>query len=208
MQRAGQRGITKHMVANILKNGTKYTDKKTGAKILYDKKTGTTLVIKGNKVVTTYKQKKPKKYGERVINLISKNIKLQDSSYESSNTSLTLKLKRIENDEDSKIYYLDAVLEFENEKAETELAVFDFDIDFLKNLEYSFPVTDIYFTEPDISLTVIDYESDELCIYVNLDSGLKHKNESTDSGLSIRLNVEKQVFDNFINQIILLEQEQ
>ncbi|EJL1285065.1 TPA: hypothetical protein LQO50_001571, partial [Staphylococcus pseudintermedius] len=128
--------------------------------------------------------------------MISKNIKLQDSSYESSNTSLTLKLKRIENDEDSKIYYLDAVLEFENEKAETELAVFDFDIDFLKNLEYSFPVTDIYFTEPDISLTVIDYESDELCIYVNLDSGLKHKNESTDSGLSIRLNVEKQVFDN------------
>lgn len=140
--------------------------------------------------------------------MISKNIKLQDSSYESSNTSLTLKLKRIENDEDSKIYYLDAVLEFENEKAETELAVFDFDIDFLKNLEYSFPVTDIYFTEPDISLTVIDYESDELCIYVNLDSGLKHKNESTDSGLSIRLNVEKQVFDNFINQIILLEQDQ
>lgn len=61
MQRAGQRGMTKHMVANILKNGTKYTDKKTGAKILYDKKTGTTLVIKGNKVVTTYKQKKPKK---------------------------------------------------------------------------------------------------------------------------------------------------
>ncbi|EIM5197211.1 hypothetical protein LM955_002289, partial [Staphylococcus pseudintermedius] len=120
--------------------------------------------------------------------MISKNIKLQDSSYESSNTSLTLKLKRIENDEDSKVYYLDAVLEFENEKAETELAVFDFDIDFLKNLEYSFPVTDIYFTEPDISLTVIDYESDELCIYVNLDSGLKHKNESTDSGLSIRLN--------------------
>ncbi|ARJ50928.1 MULTISPECIES: DUF4258 domain-containing protein [Staphylococcus] len=61
LQRAGQRGITKHMMANTLKNGTKYTDKKTGAKILYDKKTGTTLVIKGNKVVTTYKQKKPKK---------------------------------------------------------------------------------------------------------------------------------------------------
>ncbi|HGH0790635.1 TPA: hypothetical protein ACJHHY_002319 [Staphylococcus pseudintermedius] len=38
-------------MANILKNGTKYTDKKTG----------TTLVIKGNKVVTNYKQKKPKK---------------------------------------------------------------------------------------------------------------------------------------------------
>ncbi|EIM5203378.1 TPA: hypothetical protein LER01_000861 [Staphylococcus pseudintermedius] len=51
MQRAGQRGMTKHMMANTLKNGTKYTDKKTG----------TTLVIKGNKVVTTYKQKKPKK---------------------------------------------------------------------------------------------------------------------------------------------------
>ncbi|WP_242444846.1 hypothetical protein [Staphylococcus pseudintermedius] len=66
--------------------------------------------------------------------MISKNIKLQDSSYESSNTSLTLKLKRIENDEDSKVYYLDAILEFENEKAGTGLVVFDFGVDFLKNL--------------------------------------------------------------------------
>ncbi|OSP22650.1 DUF4258 domain-containing protein [Staphylococcus agnetis] len=61
LERAGQRGITKHMMANTIKNGAKYTDRKTGAKILYDRKTGTTLVIKGNKIVTTYIQKSPKK---------------------------------------------------------------------------------------------------------------------------------------------------
>ncbi|HDJ3058976.1 TPA: hypothetical protein PP833_001385 [Staphylococcus aureus] len=65
LQRAGQRGITKHMMANTLKNGTKYTDKKTGAKILHDRKTGTTLVIKGKNVVTTYKQNPPKKAWRR-----------------------------------------------------------------------------------------------------------------------------------------------
>lgn len=61
LQRAGQRGITKQQFANAIKNGTKYTDTKTGAKILYDKKSGTALVIKGNKVITSYKQKNPKK---------------------------------------------------------------------------------------------------------------------------------------------------
>lgn len=61
LQRAGQRGITKTMMANTIKNGVKYTDKKTGAKILYDKSNGTTLVIKNNTVVTSYIQKTPKK---------------------------------------------------------------------------------------------------------------------------------------------------
>ncbi|QIH79077.1 hypothetical protein [Macrococcoides canis] len=61
LQRAGQKGITKTMMANTIKNGVKYTDRNTGAKILYDKITGTTLVVKNNNVVTSYIQKTPKK---------------------------------------------------------------------------------------------------------------------------------------------------
>lgn len=63
LQRAGQRGITKHQFAHAMRFGQKYTDKKTGAKILYDKSSKTTLVLdkKGKTVVTTYKQKSPKK---------------------------------------------------------------------------------------------------------------------------------------------------
>lgn len=59
--RAGQRGITKHQFAHTMRYGIKYTDKKTGAKIRYDKSSKTTLVIKGNTVVTVYKQSYPKK---------------------------------------------------------------------------------------------------------------------------------------------------
>lgn len=63
LQRAAQRGITKQQFAHTMRFGQKYTDKKTGAKILYDKSSKTTLVLdkKGKTVVTTYKQKSPKK---------------------------------------------------------------------------------------------------------------------------------------------------
>lgn len=63
LQRAGQRGITKQQFAHAMRYGQKYTDKKTGAKILYDKSSKTTLVLdkSGKTVVTTYKQKSPKK---------------------------------------------------------------------------------------------------------------------------------------------------
>lgn len=46
-----------------MRYGQKYTDKKTGAKILYDKSSKTTLVLdkSGKTVVTTYKQNSPKK---------------------------------------------------------------------------------------------------------------------------------------------------
>ncbi|BCU51729.1 hypothetical protein JCM2421_05010 [Staphylococcus auricularis] len=53
-----------------MRYGQKYTDKETGAKILYDKNSKTTLVLDKSciTVVTTYKQNSPIKSGERGSN--------------------------------------------------------------------------------------------------------------------------------------------
>jgi len=61
-QRAAQRGISSSAFAKAMAHGTKYVDKKTGAKILYHSGNKVTLVLDkaGKKVVTTYKQTKPK----------------------------------------------------------------------------------------------------------------------------------------------------
>lgn len=61
-QRAAQRGISSSAFAKAMAHGTKYVDKKTGAKILYHPGNKVTLVLDkaGKNVVTTYKQTKPK----------------------------------------------------------------------------------------------------------------------------------------------------
>lgn len=66
-ERASERGITPREFASAMAYGTKYVDKKTGAKILYHSPTKTTLVLDkaGEIVVTSYKQTKPKAVWEK-----------------------------------------------------------------------------------------------------------------------------------------------
>ncbi|WP_281199866.1 hypothetical protein [Staphylococcus schleiferi] len=135
----------------------------------------------------------------------SKVIILKDDAYEESNVSITFTLKNICMDEGLKIYYFDAMTRFENQQIETELAIFDDEIQRLKDVEFTQPLTKLYFLEPDISLTVIEVKKDEFCVYVTLDSGLRMHNIATESGLSVRLNVAKSSFKQFINEIASIE---
>ncbi len=61
--RATQRGISSNAMAKAMAYGTKYTDKNTGAKILYHSGNKVALVLdkSGEVVKTTYKQNSPKK---------------------------------------------------------------------------------------------------------------------------------------------------
>lgn len=63
LQRGGERRIKETWVANAIAKGQKFVDKDTGAKILWDKSSGTTLVMtKDARTVTTmYRQGAPKK---------------------------------------------------------------------------------------------------------------------------------------------------
>ncbi|MDG4944001.1 MULTISPECIES: hypothetical protein [Staphylococcus] len=135
----------------------------------------------------------------------SKNIILKDAFYSNSKSSLTLKPLRNTTDDEEKIIYYEVIIEFENQKFKSELAIFEEDIENLKNFEYTFPMTDFYFIEPDITFTILDYESEYLSLYVNLDSGLRYSNECTESGLSVRLNVTKEDIDRFMNKIITID---
>ncbi|MBA8762937.1 hypothetical protein [Staphylococcus coagulans] len=135
----------------------------------------------------------------------SKVIILKDDAYEKSNVSITFTLKNISMDEELKIYYFEVMTQFENQQIETELAIFNDEIQHLKDLEFTPPITKLYFLEPDISLTVIEVEKDEFCVYVNLDSGLRMHNIATESGISVRLNVAQSSFKQFINEIASIE---
>ena len=63
-------------------------------------------------------------------------------------------------------------------------------------------MSEIHFFESDLLFTLIEYGSEELCLYVNMDSGLRLNKCATDSGISLRLNVTKSDFEKFINDLI------
>ena len=65
-------------------------------------------------------------------------------------------------------------------------------------------VTEIYFIEPDLHFTIIDFNQELLCIYIDFDSGLRHSNMAKESGISLRINVAKSDFTKFINELASL----
>ncbi|HCW8870562.1 TPA: hypothetical protein OYK14_002152, partial [Staphylococcus aureus] len=50
----------------------------------------------------------------------------------------------------------------------------------------------------------IDFNQELLCIYIDFDSGLRHSNMATESGISLRINVAKSDFTKFINELASL----
>lgn len=125
--------------------------------------------------------------------------------HSTSNTSLKLVLTKILEDYGEKIYYIDTILKFEEQQLTNKFAIFSHDINQLKEFDYTPPVSEIYFLEPDLSFTLIEYESEELSLFVNMDSGLRLNNCATDSGISLRLNVTKSDFEKFINDLISVQ---
>ncbi|UXS76299.1 hypothetical protein [Staphylococcus chromogenes] len=132
-----------------------------------------------------------------------KTLILKDVYHGTSNTSLELVLKKILEDYGEKIYYIDTILKFEEQLLTNEFAIFSHDINQLKKFDYPPPVSEIYFLEPDLSFTLIEYGSEEMSLYVNMDSGLRLNNCATDSVISLRLNVTKSDLKKFINDLIL-----
>ncbi|MCS5349597.1 hypothetical protein NYT34_09770 [Staphylococcus aureus] len=129
---------------------------------------------------------------------------LADASYLYSKASITFILKDVVIEEDNKIFYFDTSATFEDQEIKFELALFDSDMDNLKHLEYDNPVTEIYFIEPDLHFTIIDFSQELLCIYIDFDSGLRHSNMGTESGVSLRINVTKTDFTKFLNELASL----
>ncbi|HDJ3184490.1 TPA: hypothetical protein PP875_001420 [Staphylococcus aureus] len=129
---------------------------------------------------------------------------LRDASYLHSKTSITFILKDVVIEEDNKIFYFDTSATFEDQEIKFEFALIDSDMDNLKHMEYDNPVTEIHFIEPDLHFTIIDFNQELLCIYIDFDSGLRHSNRATDSGISLRINVTKTDFTKFINELASL----
>lgn len=131
----------------------------------------------------------------------SNKITLKDIFYSDSHSSIAFTLKDSKIEEGTKIFYFEVTITFEDNEIFTDFTMFDHDIKNLKRFTYTFPVSEIYFMEPDLSFTLIDFNSAYLSVYMNLDSGLRYSNIGTESGLAIRLNVTNEAFSAFLAQL-------
>lgn len=130
----------------------------------------------------------------------NKSIILKDRSYRENNVAIAFKLKNTMVNDGESIFYFTVIITYEHEKILTELAVFKDDIDNLKNFKITEQVNEFYFYEPDISFLVVDI--DDLYFFINLDSGLRHSNMCTDSGVSLRMNISVESLEKFISDLV------
>lgn len=128
-------------------------------------------------------------------------IVLKDLNFDYSNVSIALKHKNTKIDDDLKTVIFDLTVSYEDKIIKDEFVLFSPEIDKLNNLTDHLNQIDYYFYEPNISFTAFENISENIVFYINIDSGLNYSNSPSDSGLSIRLEVTKNSFVAFINEI-------
>lgn len=133
--------------------------------------------------------------------MTSNTVVLKDISFLESQASIIFSLKNIKMEDQMTVFYFDVSSTFEKHTIVTDFVMFSSDMKNLKYYELTSPVSEIYFIEPDINMTIIDFGLDVLSVYVNLDSDLRHSNMSTESGLAIKLNTTKDELYSFLAKL-------
>lgn len=128
----------------------------------------------------------------------------KDASYLHSKTPVTLISEDVVIEEDNRICYFDASIDFENQGVEFRFAFFDSDMDSLKHMDCSNPVTEIYSIEPGLYFAIIDFNQELLRIYIDFDSGLGYSNVATEPSTSLRINAVRSDFTKFVNELASL----
>lgn len=128
-------------------------------------------------------------------------ITLRDQAFKYNRVAVTFNLESVVEDESDKIFNFKVKSTFDNQSVSTDLALFESDMQQLQQFEFKTGMTDITFLEPDLYLTVIQLEDDEMVLYVHYDSGMLYANMGTDAGVAVKLNVTQRAFQSFISEL-------
>ncbi|WP_086428771.1 hypothetical protein [Staphylococcus cornubiensis] len=128
-------------------------------------------------------------------------ITLRDQAFKYNRVAVTFNLESVVEGESDKIFNFKVKSTFDNQSVSTDLALFESDMQQLQQFEFKTGMTDITFLEPDLYLTVIQLEDDEMVLYVHYDSGMLYANMGTDAGVAVKLNVTQRAFQSFISEL-------
>ncbi|WP_323714471.1 hypothetical protein P3T97_04310 [Mammaliicoccus sciuri] len=126
---------------------------------------------------------------------------LKDIDFKENNIVLSLKHTKSLTTDDIKHTYFKLMVTYEQSCIEKEIVLLDDEIQNLNISNFTNDSPDYFFNEPDFWLTIIQLNENDLIFYINFDSGLNHMNMATESGLSVRMNVTKESFITFTNNL-------
>lgn len=126
---------------------------------------------------------------------------LKDVDFKENNIVVSLKHIKSLSIDDINHTYFKLMVTYEQSCIEKEIVLFDDDIQNLDLSTFTNDFPDYFFYEPDFWLTIIQLNDNDLILYINFDSGLNHMNMATESGLSVRMNVTKESFITFTNNL-------
>lgn len=126
---------------------------------------------------------------------------LKDVDFKENNIVVSLKHIKSLSIDDINHTYFKLMVTYEQSCIEKEIVLFDDDIQNSDLSTFTNDFPDYFFYEPDFWLTIIQLNDNDLILYINFDSGLNHMNMATESGLSVRMNVTKESFITFTNNL-------
>lgn len=126
---------------------------------------------------------------------------LKDIDFKENNILFSSEHLETKTIDDIKHIFLKVKVTYESSVIEKDLVLFEDDIQNLDINNFTNNSPDYFFNEPDIWLTIIQLDKNDLILYINFDSGLIQSNMATESGLSVRMNVTKESFITFINNL-------
>ncbi len=126
---------------------------------------------------------------------------LKDIDFKENNILFSLEHLETKTIDDIKHIFLKVKVTYESSAIEKDLVLFEDDLQNLDISNFTNNSPDYFFNEPDIWLTIIQLNKNDLILYINFDSGLIQSNMATESGLSVRKNVTKESFNIFVNNI-------
>lgn len=123
---------------------------------------------------------------------------LKDRDFDENNISINFK-PNCENQKEQ--INFDVICSYESNKIQTCITLFEDDFQNLDDFKIDSIPYEIDFLEPDLSFTIIDNEEGDIIVYINFDSGLRHSNIATESGISLKLNSTEKEFTSFIQSL-------
>lgn len=125
-------------------------------------------------------------------------MELRDESFADSHVEVQVDVLSVHNDEGMKLNHVRFTVTAAQDKWVQETTLFDDDADILADMT---SVGDYFFTEPDVWLTIVTIDEEQVVLYVNFDAGESLNKIVTESGRAVRLSVTRAHFEQFKSEL-------
>jgi hypothetical protein len=126
-------------------------------------------------------------------------MKLRDEAFDDSHVEVQVDLLSVHNDEGMKLSNVRFTVTAAQDKWVQEMTLFNDDV-----VADMTSIGDYFFTDPDVWLTIVAIDEEQVVLYVNFDAGESLNKIVTESGRAVRLSTTRAHFEQFKSELAAL----